>query len=395
MLPIAQVLRRWFFTGALLLITAAPALATSPDVHGQVRPRFEVRDAGNGTDAFTSMRVRLDASAQLDGGVRAFAQLQDVRLWGEETNTLGDFRADNLDLHQGYVEFGQIAGSRIDLRLGRQEIALGGQRLLGSVGWAQQGRAFDGVRASFAAAGVDAEVLALRLADATTAVHADDAHLLGVHAQVKALAQTQFFALQNAGGPTDQWTLGARKAGAAAGLTYRVEAAYQTGERAGEDVAATMLGARVGTSIADGKATVTVWADVLSGDDDPVDGETKVFDTLFATNHKFYGFADLFLNIPVHTAGRGLRDLALKGTLSPAKGWKLSADLHSFAVMADAGMSEARLGEELDLTASYRYSANATWVAGLSYVNAGDGLAEIGRLDDNLLWAYVMTDVRF
>jgi hypothetical protein len=63
--------------------------------------------------------------------------------------------------------------------------------------------------------------------------------------------------------------------------------------------------------------------------------------------------------------------------------------------MADEGMSEARLGEELDLTASYRYSDNATWVAGLSYVNAGDGFSEIGRLDDNLLWVYVMTDVRF
>lgn len=57
---------------------------------------------------------------------------------------------------------------------------------------------------------------------------------------------------------------------------------------------------------------MTLWYDHLSGDDDPSDGTVRVFDTLFATNHKFYGLADYFLNIPVQTVGRGLQDLALK-----------------------------------------------------------------------------------
>ena len=193
MVPFEQALLRRFVPCALLVLTAAAsALAAGPQISGQVRPRFEFRDAGNGSDdAFTSMRVRVDAGADLDGGVRAFVQLQDVRLWGEETNTLGDFRADNFDLHQGYVEFGEVAGTGLDLRIGRQEISLGGQRLIGAVGWAQQGRAFDGVRASYAADGIDADLLAIRLADETAATQTDDAHLLGVHAQVAALAQTQ------------------------------------------------------------------------------------------------------------------------------------------------------------------------------------------------------------
>ena len=387
-----------FLAGTLTLL-AVPTFAdlTAPQIHGQIRPRFEARDAGKGSDdAFTSMRVRLDAGTTLDGGVRTFVQLQDVRLWGEETNTLGDYSADNLDLHQGYAEFTDVAGTPLGLRIGRQEIALGGQRLVGTVGWAQQGRAFDGVRASLSPAGGQVDLLALRLADGSAATHTDDARLLGVHAELSALAGAQLYALQNTNGSaTDQWTLGARKAGKAAGLSYRVEGAYQTGERNGEDVAATMVGARLGTNLAGGKATATAWVDLLSGDDDPADGETKVFDTLFATNHKFYGYADLFLNLPVHTAGRGLRDVALKFTLSPAEGWKLAADLHSFAVMADEGISESRLGEEIDLTVKYGYSADATWTAGVSYVNAGDGLTAIGRPDDDLLWAYVMTDVQF
>ncbi len=39
-----------------------------------------------------------------------------------------------------------------------------------------------------------------------------------------------------------------------------------------------------------------------------ISGTSFSTETLFATNHKFYGFADLFLNIPRDTAGRGLRD---------------------------------------------------------------------------------------
>ena len=54
---------------------------------------------------------------------------------------------------------------------------------------------------------------------------------------------------------------------------------------------------------------VSVGVEYLSGDDDPTDGTYKVFDTLYATNHKFYGFMDYFLNIPVHTFGLGLRDV--------------------------------------------------------------------------------------
>lgn len=74
-----------------------------------------------------------------------------------------------------------------------------------------------------------------------------------------------------------------------------------------------MLGARLGFDVGTG-GSLTLWYDLLSGDADPNDGDTKVFDTMFATNHKFYGFADMFLNISVHTGGQGLQDLAVKGS---------------------------------------------------------------------------------
>ena len=72
-------------------------LAKEISFGGQVRPRGEFRDpVGAGYDVLTSMRARMQMVAKLDRGVDAFVQVQDVRLWGEEGNTLGDFNANNF-----------------------------------------------------------------------------------------------------------------------------------------------------------------------------------------------------------------------------------------------------------------------------------------------------------
>ena len=95
-------------------------------------------------------------------------------------------------------------------------------------------------------------------------------------------------------------------------VTVRID--RQTGERTGQDVSAFLLGARAGRGFADGRAGVTLWLDYLSGTE-PGSDEVGVFETLFATNHKFYGFMDRFLAIPAHTRGGGLVDLAIKNGL--------------------------------------------------------------------------------
>ncbi|NNL30908.1 MAG: hypothetical protein HKO77_07785, partial [Gemmatimonadetes bacterium] len=83
-------------------LTAAPVLAQEVTLTGQVRPRFEFRDpVAGGLDDFTSMRVRLGVDALIERGLSVFVQVQDVRIWGEESHPLFDFSADALDLHQG------------------------------------------------------------------------------------------------------------------------------------------------------------------------------------------------------------------------------------------------------------------------------------------------------
>ena len=70
------------------------------------------------------MRVRTQMVASLESDVDLMIQLQDVRLWGEEKNTLTDYSADKFDLHQGYVHLKKLGDGDHSLKIGRQMVAL-------------------------------------------------------------------------------------------------------------------------------------------------------------------------------------------------------------------------------------------------------------------------------
>ncbi len=377
----------------MLMVSTGIASAKEITVGGQIRPRAEFLDpVGGGYDTFTSMRIRAHINATLDKNVDAFIQFQDVRLWGEETNTLSDFNANNFDLHQGYVTLNTINNAPISIRAGRQAISLGGQRLIGAVEWTQQGRSFDGLRIMLKPQWGSVDVLGIRLSDATAAGITNNAYLSSIYATTQ--SGIDLYGIYNrVATATNQYTLGVRWASTLRAMPLRLEGSFQTGERGGTDVSAFMLGGRVAFPL--GKSTLTLWYDYLSGDDNPTDSKIKVFDTLFATNHKFYGFADLFLNIPVHTGGLGLQDIAIKFAVPLNNGIKLGLDAHAFFLAKQGTASGKHLGEEIDLTLTYKYSDEVTFVGGASYVIAKQALADIGRLNEDMKTAYFMTNVAF
>ena len=396
-----------------LLLASLPTTAVAQEVDlkfgGQVRPRFEYRDPLPAPDGdaeyFTSMRTRLDLRAGLDDNLSAFIQIQDVRVWGSETSTLDDFSANGLDLHQAYIDLGRAEEGGFMGRFGRQEVNFGGQRLVGAVNWTQQGRAFDGIRVGSGGSVGDIDVFAAKLKDNQVGDIEQEADLVSAYGTWD-LSDTQDLDLywifdhteDDEAVPgdqdTDRHTLGTRWVGNVSGFTYRAEGSYQTGTFVGEDVTAFMFGARLAHGFA-GKGSVTLWYDYLSGDGDLGDDTIKVFDTLFATNHKFYGFADLFLNIPLQTRGRGLQDMAIKGTYRPHTNWLLRLDVHSFH-MADKGpLASGHFGEEIDLVASWKYHKYLNLSAGFSYVFQNDGWAEIGLLETDMTWVYIMLDAKF
>jgi hypothetical protein len=392
----------------LLALLAATAIAVpsvaaqTATAGGQIRPRYEFRDPVSGrSDGFVSMRVRGHVRAVVNDRVRAVIQLQDVRLWGEESGPLSDFSADNLDLHQGYVDLSLGETGNGFVRIGRQELSLGGERLVGAVDWTQQGQSFDGFRAHKRFSQATIEAFGFITDDGPGAGSTVDAWFSGLYVALSPRAAGTldlfgFYHEVQAVASTDQITLGVRWHGTLSErFHYRLEGAYQVGDRGGEDVSAYLVGARLGSTVANGTGTVTIWFDHLSGDDDPADGQTKVFDTLFATNHKFYGLADLFLNIPAHTGGLGLQDLALKGSYRVRDCLSLAVDLHTFRLATRGSLASRHLADEIDVGATYSYMPGVTFTAGWSLVLDGSALNELGRLTHDMTYGYVSLNTVF
>lgn len=389
----------------VVALGGAPAdlLAQEFEVSGQVRPRIEGRtpvDDG-GWDYFTSMRTRIGVLATLPRNVSAFVQIQDVRLWGSESSTLADFSADGLDLHQGYLDLAfdrEVSGL---LRAGRQEVNFGGQRLVGSVNWAQQARAFDGARLNLRRGNYGLQLLGSKIAENSAPTQDEDAEFFSVYGLIglESAGDLDLYWLFDRNSSEDEktaeHTFGARWVAEFAGTQLRAEASFQKGDRGGEDADAFMIGARWGGTFGESGFGGTLWYDYLSGDEALDDGKAGTFNTLYATNHKFYGFYDLFLDIPAHTGRHGLQDAAIKAHYRPERSWDLAADFHFFSAAEQRNLSTGSLARELDLQGRYRYSPNLTVMAGYAYVWAEDGIEEIGRLSENGQWTYLQLDVTF
>ncbi|MBW1880921.1 MAG: alginate export family protein [Deltaproteobacteria bacterium] len=377
----------------LLLLSSVFAADTIFEPELQVRPRFEAHtgrdgDASGGTAAAISQRTRVGASLSV-GDVTGRAQIQDVRLWGSETSTLADFSADGLDLHQAYLKW--TPTEALTLTAGRQEIAFHEHRLVGTVGWAQQGRSFDGVRVATGTGKFSADVVGVILNEADPVAGTEDALVgmlrAGLAADKKNQADILVIADRDQATDRTRVTAGLYAKGTTAIVSGRVEGYYQLGSVGGATIGAWLAGASV--TIAPEVAlnpSITLWYDHLSGDPDPADDEIRAFDTLFATNHKFYGILDMmWFSIGGHRDGRGLQDAALKLKADPVDGLTVKLDGHAFLASAPQG-GDSFLGTEVDLTGAYAITEHLKAHLGGAVLVPSDG--------DPDIWGFVMLDVQ-
>ena len=397
------------FLLAVLAALAAPASGQTLAVTGEVRHRTELDDRdplGVEATAVHLLRARLAADARPTPRVRAFVQVQDARLWGGEDPALAlgtlDGDADQLDVHQAFFELDSLGRLPLALRVGRQELAYGNERLVGALGWSNVGRSFDAARLRWTRGPLSADLFAAQL---VTAVGADDPQALvgafgawaGPRGRVEAFVFTDGDAAEVEAGPDagerrrERATVGARVVGAVGPLGLDAELIGQAGAIAGapgapRDEVRAWLGSAE-ASLPVGRARVAVGATRLSGDADPGDGVDRRFDTLFATNHKFYGAMDYF---PRLAGPAGLDDLYLSATGRVGERWTLRAAVHHFALAADPGGGRV-LGQELDLGVRVAVAPTAGVEAGVSAFRATDRLAG----DEVTAWAYLMAAVGF
>jgi hypothetical protein len=392
---------------ALLLlasgISPSGALAQStPTIgfEGEIRPRTESREPVDGEwDHFTSMRTRLGLRAEMDGELRLFFQIQDVRVWGEETS-VRDRSADAMDLHQAYLEVGELPGIGGVLRAGRQEVAIGESRLIGAPDWGQAGQAFDGVRWFRPAGERQLELVFLQLKESSSPTHEENARLLAASYShpLRAGEEAEVYAIY-----TREWTPAGPRHLSVSGIwrkdagpyALRLQGIYQTGKREGADVEAYLLAASGTLRILGERGSLTLWYDRLSGDSDPDDDLLEAFSTLFGARNRFYGRADYFAELPTATADLGLQDGALKLSYSPSPAFSLNLDLHAFRTTAEGDLSSRRLGEEADAWVRYRFREYVMIQSGYSLTWAGPGMQELGLLEGRGNFAYFMTSLSF
>ena len=406
------------------------------DLGGSVRFRYELRDdfsqqryADRRTgdlrrDGFLLQRVRLELTVRFAEEARLFVQLQDSRAHGSDF-TEDDFPVvihscpfwHPLDLRQAYLEWLHIGGTPIGIKVGRQAIFYGDNRIWGPGEWGNVGRyTWDAVKLI-----VDTEVAEVHGIFANRVrydPHSFDEHnrrldAFGVYAMVKRLPfkldlfwvgkRSRPEVVVNAKGATadiDTHTCGFHIDGKAGRWDYGGTLAHTRGEHNGLDVDAWGANARLGYTFAHAwKPRLGAEVSYASGDDDPNDGEFETFDGVFGAIDRVYGRINFF-------SWMNLEDYQASFSFKPVKKAKVSIDYHCFrlAEARDAwywcsgrparqdptGNAGRELGQEIDLIVSYKHSERLKLMAGYAHFFPGSFIRRTGP-SPGADWCFVQT----
>jgi hypothetical protein len=191
-------------------------------------------------------------------------------------------------------------------------------------------------------------------------------------------------------------------------FSYSAGAFFQTGkDRDGKDLSAYHFTAYA--AYTKGKYTVGLGYELLSGDEITTPTtESKRFDPLYGTPHKFWGLMDYFY-VGTGSPAAGLSNpyLRLKYVASP----KLTAtlDVHSFSLANDAAnkvidatgktLLGKNLGTEGDLILNYTMSKSIGFELGYCMMFANDNMEVIkrntmGKANQTATWAYLSINLK-
>jgi hypothetical protein len=423
--------RSWttlFVLCLVLVALAAPelAFAADPEIDAEVRVReyvflnndfdSDVDDPNNHAVMRTSVGLSFDAGRYAS----AYVQFRDTRGLGEPATTTTSL--EQVDLHQGYVHIANVYDSPLAFRIGRQEMAYGGERQIGALDWNDVGRSFDGIRMMY-----DIEdfgwfhAFAMKLNEtggistiqsgAGITQSDDEAAFLGGYLHYDANEKTAlevyvldlyrdsgddtFGALVIEGNKSNLFTAGGRVtfSDADLGLKFYAEGAMQFGSALTiadpSDPTAELTPDHKGYAAVVGAdyslpTTANAWIgfefNLASGDDGTDPSEIGTYQQLFPTAHGPLGYNDFvgWQNI-----------LAFRGRLGvdPNDKWKLWVDYHVFqvveaadawyladgsAVLAGNADFDSALGNEVNVAADFRVDDHLSFLAKFGMWMPGD-----------------------
>ncbi|MDB5365593.1 MAG: hypothetical protein JWM77_1520 [Rhodospirillales bacterium] len=271
---------------------------------GEVRERYQYFEnpqlglSSVRTESYVLSRVLVHADLRFDNGVRAFVQLGEHEAPHVREPSPTDIG--RLDVQQAFLDFTTDADSgKLTLRLGRQEIGLGAQRVVSVRETPNIRRSFDGARLEWQQPGLRIDFFATRPVRNKPGVFEDALNtrqsLWGAYATVANVlpgtsADLYYLGFRNTAGSyagktgTDlRHSVGARLFGKEAGWDWDVEAVLQAGHFRDQDVRAFMAAGEVGYTFADLplRPRLALQADVASGDGNPNDTTLNTYNPLF------------------------------------------------------------------------------------------------------------------
>jgi len=397
------------------------------DIGGSLRLRFENPDDFNiqryadqrkstfVRDGFVLHRSRVDFDLRLNGRSRFYAQFQDSRVYdsdlGKDDFTLGCPYWNSFGLRQMFIEHRHINDTPFGLKVGRQSIFYGDNRIWGPGEWGNVGRyTWDAVKLIAETKPAEVHFIYARRVsyDDGRFVDNHDANLdaLGVYAMFNNLPyKLDLFWLSKL---TDPHII-VGKNGATADLRthtvgvyvdgkfasrwdYHSTFAHTFGERNDARVEAYGANSRLGYTFA------TPWQPCLaaeysfaSGDSDPDDGLYRTFDGAFGAVDRMYGRMNLFSWMNIH-------DFQLSYSIKPTVRTAVSLDHHWFYLdeARDAwyycnGRSQRRdptgragraVGREIDLVISHKHNDHVKFQTGYAHFFPGGFLKKTGPAPD-------------
>jgi hypothetical protein len=434
------------------------------DVGIATRLRYEIRDgfaiAGvpgsldfrdHGADTYNDyllLRVR--------PRVGYTAEWYSFMLEGRHSDAFDDQRSpnpeeDSFDLHQAYITVGNHKEFPLSLKVGRQEMSYGDERLLGAFAWSNIGRVFDAAKVRWQNPWFAADFFTSKLVlpdDDNFNSHNEDEWFSGVYATTKKLPHfaTDLYLFSrnaNAYSPSqpgslvpgasarDIYTLGLRlksTPGDFGPWDFSTELMGQLGHF--NDLAlpnpvrsldhqafAAFAGAGYTWTDLSYTPRVGLEYNYASGDDDPLDDKHETFDNLYPTNHKFYGYMDFVSLQNVH-------NVRLTSSIKPLPRLTLMAEGHSFwlattsdnfyavsgarrgGITATPGTGyginpnyDSYVGSEVDLVAAYAVSPQTTLELGYGHFFTGkyidQSLSAPTHGSEDANWVYASLNINF
>lgn len=382
----------------MLNLTPFANAETSTDpfhIGGSARVRTEYKDdvMGDYTSSIGS-RFRIDLSFQPKENVLIFFQPQFSKIWGKteyvpsgaavntETNTSGNTYDTGLDVHQAYIKYN--VNDPLSVTLGRKEISLGDELLIGSVGWSHTGRSFDSAMVDYSLSYGLLSAIFSSVKDTNTASPGPgEKKISGVYSSNKVSEKIQnldlyaLYVSDSTVSPTAHTSAyGLRVKSPIEKFDYRGEYTFENVKSTTSDSDEHQLDIELGYLVHSASKS-RVSAEYFAASEN--------YDQLFPTGHKWLGYADLF-------GRRNIKGYRLGGSTQLAENFKCSLDYHSFQRVDSASSayklngttgygtsgSSSDIGSEIDLTLSYRLKSDVTVDGGAAHIDAGDYMKDNG-----------------